>query len=103
MPGKLNTLSERLLLALSREISSYPLPLLPLLAALTIHLDPARPDPSGLEPQLRTSPPEGASKKAQEAHTIALIRYSQQTRGRAELIQTLALRRQVRAALAGGA
>ena len=100
-PTLLNALVERLLLALSREISSYPLPLEALLAALNVHLDPARPDPGGPEPQMPPDLPEGASKKAQEAHTVALIRYNQQTRGRASMTYTLTLRRQVRAALAG--
>ena len=100
-PTLLNALSERLLLALSREIGSYSLPLEPLLAALNIHLDPARPDPSGPEPQMPPDLPEGASKKVQEAQTVALILYNQQTRGRANMTHTLSLRRQVRAALAG--
>ncbi|MGY2894668.1 DUF5691 domain-containing protein [Deinococcus sp. UYEF24] len=100
-PTLLNALSERLLLALSREIGSYSLPLEALLAALNIYLDPARPDPSAPEPQMPPDLPEGASKKAQEAHTVALIRYNQQTRGRANMTHTLSLRRQVRAALVG--
>ncbi|WP_407569210.1 hypothetical protein [Deinococcus altitudinis] len=100
-PTLLNALSERLLLALSREISSYPLPLSPLLEAVAIHLDPARPVPSGPQPQMPPDLPEGASKKAQEAHTVALIRYNQHTHGQAALTHTLTLRRQVHAALAG--
>ena len=59
-------------------------------------------DPSpGLQPQMPPDLPEGASKKVQEAQTVALILYNQQTRGRANMTHTLSLRRQVRAALVG--
>ena len=100
-PARLHALTERLLLALSREVSSYQLPIEALMSALTIHLDPARPDPSGPEPVRPTQLPDGADKKRQEAQTVALILHGQQTRARAKLYQTLTLRRQVRAALAG--
>ena len=100
-PILLNALAERLLLALSREISSYPLPLSPLLAALTIHLDSARPDPTFQEARLSETVPHGTTSQQEEQNARAIVLYSQQVSAHASLTRTLALRRQVRAALAG--
>ena len=86
---------------LSREVGSYQLPIEALLSALLMHLDPARPDPRSPEPVLPPELPGGADKKRQEAQTVALILHGQQMRARAKLSQTLTLRRQVRAVLAG--
>ena len=100
-PARLHALAERLLLGLSREVGSYQLPVEALLSALLMHLDPARPDPHSPEPVLPPELPGGADKKQQEAHMVALILHGQQMRARAKLSQTLTLRRQVRAVLAG--
>lgn len=100
-PTLLNALSERLLLALSREISSYPLPLSPLLAALTIRLDPARPAPTFQEARLSEAVPHGTVRQQEEQNARAIALYSQQVSAHASLTHTLTLRRQVRVALAG--
>lgn len=98
-PTHLHALAERLLSALSREVSSHALPLETLLTALHIHLDPACPDPDAPDPKPPPDLPEHPSRQQQEAQTVALILYSQQIRARSNLTHILGLRRQVRAAL----
>ncbi len=99
-PTLLHAVAERSLLTLSREVSQYSLPLLPLLEALGPRLDLDRPAPAGPELVEPHDLPEGASKQAQEAQTIKLILYRQQLRARDTLTRTLSLRRRARAALA---
>lgn len=97
-PTRLHTLAEHLLAALGREVSGYLVLLL--VQALALHLDPARPGPSGPLPVPPPELPEGASKQQQERQAVARARYNQQLRARADLDHILTLRRQVRAALA---
>ncbi len=97
-PTRLHALAEHLLAALGREVSGYLVLLL--VQALALHLDPARPGPSGPLPVPPPELPEGASKQQQERQAVARARYNQQLRARADLDHILTLRRQVRAALA---